>query len=148
MSRLGAGKCPHFRNSGSLFVISLCFSPRSWLLSSLAWFGSHDTAMKKIKKYCITSKYNSCGYTSHFIRGKMALSSAQGRAIFLFVFNWICSEGICLWETSMDRNRAKKLMVIDSHKFSFEVIIVVNCKKDQSQKSCVMCLNINISAKS
>ena len=50
--------------------------------------------------------------------------------------------------TSMDRNRAKKLMVIDTHKCSFEVIIVVNCKKDQSQKSCVVCLNINISAKS
>ena len=45
--------------------------------------------------------------------------------------------------TSMDRNRAKKLMVIDTHKCSFEVIIVVNCKKDQSQKSCVVCLNLN-----
>ena len=33
----------------------------------------------------------------------------------------------------------KKLTVIDSHRFSFEVTIVVNCKKDLRAKNRVLC---------
>ena len=57
--------------------------------------------MKKIKKYRITSKYNSYGYTSHFIRGKIVnLAQREEQSFFLYLTGSAQRGSVCeklLW---------------------------------------------------